>query len=217
MPKTVTLGDDQVRLGAFKTFKATECIGLVGQIMAAYPSLIEEARSYQQRNEGASAEEAFASIFPAAYALAKGKVLDLLSLIATPDSDLEAADLDGLPIHRPGEGSEWATKEGYRKIVHQGEIQQLAAFVLAAVDVLKDQLQEADPQTRAVIDQISARLPKINLSGPTPGESGQGSSRTSAKPSRGRGRSSSTASRGATRSTSAESSGEPTKSPSTDQ
>jgi hypothetical protein len=32
------LGDEQVRLGAFKTFKATEAIGLVGQIFATYPS-----------------------------------------------------------------------------------------------------------------------------------------------------------------------------------
>jgi hypothetical protein len=203
MAKTVMLGDDQVRLSAFKTFKATECIGLVGQIFATYPGLIDEVRSYTERNEGASEPEALAAIFPAAWALARGKVLDLLALVATPDADLESADLDGLPIHRPSEGREWATKEGYRKIVHQGEIQQLASFVIAAVDVLKEQLQDADPQTQQAMDAIKARLPKINLSGPTPAASEPESSPTSAKPSRGRGKNSSTASPGETPSTSA--------------
>jgi hypothetical protein len=127
MSKTVMLGDEQVRLGAFKTFKATEAIGLVGQIFATYPGLIDETRSYAQRNPDASEPEALAAVFPAAWTLARGTVLDLLALVATPDADLENADLDGMPIHRPPEGSEWATKEGYRRIVHHGEIQQLAA------------------------------------------------------------------------------------------
>jgi hypothetical protein len=203
LSKTVMLGDEQVRLSAFKTFKATEAIGLVGQIIAAYPGLIDEVRSYQERNEGATEPEALAAIFPAAWTLARGKVLDLLALVATPDSELEVADLSGLPIHRPSEGNEWATLEGYRKIVHQGEIQQLATFVVAAVDVLKEQLGDADPQTQAAINAIRARLPKITLNGQTPDESEPESSRTSAKPSRGRGKNSSTASRGETPSTSA--------------
>lgn len=215
MSKTVMLGDEQVRLGAFKTFKATECIGLVGQIYAAYPSLIEEMRGYVERNPGAPEMEAIAVVFPAAYALARGKVLDLLALVATPDTDLENADLDGMPIHRPAGESEWATKEGYRKIAHQCEIQQLAAFVVAAYAVLKEQLQDADPQTQAAMEYISARLPKITLSEQTPAESEPESSPTSAKPSPGRAKNSSTGSRGRTRSTSAENSGDPEKTPST--
>jgi hypothetical protein len=215
MSKTVMLGDEQVRLGAFKTFKATEAIGLVGQIFATYPGLIDETRSYAQRNPDASEPEALAAVFPAAWTLARGTVLDLLALVATPDADLENADLDGMPIHRPPEGSEWATKEGYRRIVHHGEIQQLAAFVVAAYEVLKEQLRDADPQTRAAIDLIRARVPKITLSGSTHAESEPESSPTSAKPSPGRAKNSSTGSRGRTRSTSAENSGEPEKTPST--
>ncbi len=205
MAKTVTLGEDQVRLSAFKTFKATEAIGLVGQIFAAYPQLIDDVRVYVERNPGASEAEAIARIFPAAFALARGTVLDLLALVATPDSALETADLEGVPIHRPAEGGDWATKDGYRKIVHQGEIQQLAAFVAAAVEVLKDQLQDADPQTRAAIEWIKARMPKIDLPAPTRAASARASSRTSAKRSPGRAKSSSTDSPGETASSSAES------------
>jgi hypothetical protein len=203
VPKTVLLGEEQVRLAAFKTFKATEAIGLVGQIYAAYPQLIDEARGYVARNEGSSELEALAFIFPAAWSLARGKVLDLLALVATPDADLETADLDGSAIHRPAEGTEWATKEGYRKIVHQGEIQQLASFVIAAYEVLQEQLQDADPPTRKAMDAIRARLPKMTLPGQTPAESEPESSPTSARPSRGRARSSSTGSPGETPSTSA--------------
>lgn len=201
MPKTVMLGDEQVRLGPFNVFKATEAIGLVSKIMAAYPQLIEEQRSYRERNQ-ATAEEAFAAILPAAYTLARGEVLNLLALVATPNSALEDADLDGLPIHRPAEGKEWATRDGYRLVVHAGELQQLAALVVAAVDVLKEQLAEADPQTRAAVDQIRARLPKIDLNA-TLDESAPESSPDSPKPSRGRAKSSSTGSRGGKPSTSA--------------
>jgi hypothetical protein len=203
LPKTVMLGDEQVRLSAFKTFKATECIGLVGQIYAAYPQLIDEARGYVARNDGASELEAIAYIFPAAWSLARGKVLDLLALVATADGDLETADLDGLPIHRPAEGREWATKDGYRKIVHQGEIQQLASFVLAAYEVLQEQLKDADPQTQAALDKLTALIRTILPIGRTPAESEPESSPTSAKPSRGRAKNSSTGSRGETPSTSA--------------
>jgi hypothetical protein len=138
MSKTVMLGDEQVRLGAFKTFKATEAIGLVGQIFATYPGLIDEC-----------------------------------------------------------------------------EVQQLAAFVVAAYDVLQDQLKDADPQTQAAMNSVRARLPKITLSEPTPAASEPESSPTSAKPSPGRAKNSSTGSRGRTRSTSAENSGDPEKTPST--
>lgn len=202
MGKTVALGDHQVPLGPFNVFKATEAIGLVSQIMATYPGLIEEQRAFRERNQ-ASAEEAFVAIFPAMYTLARGKVLDLLALVATPNSALEEADLGGTPIHRPDSGTEWATKDGYRSIVHEGEIQQLATFVLAAVDILKEQLKDADPQTRAVIDQIRARLPKILASTPTPAASAPESSPASPSRSRGAGTKSSTGSHGKKPSTSA--------------
>jgi hypothetical protein len=215
MTRVVHLGDERLTLTPFRVYKATESIGLVGQIYAAYPSLIEEMRVYVERNPGAPEVEAIAVVFPAAWTLARGKVLDLLALIATPDADLETADLDGAPIHRPAGGSEWATKEGYRKIVHQCEVQQLAAFVVAAYDVLQDQLKDADPQTQAAMNSVRARLPKITLSEPTPAASEPESSPTSAKPSPGRAKNSSTGSRGRTRSTSAENSGDPEKTPST--
>jgi hypothetical protein len=201
MTKTVLLGDEQLRLSNFNVFKATEAIGLVGQIMAAYPGLIEEARAYRERNPGALEEEAFAAIFPALYALARGNVLNLLALLCTSNDKLEEADLAGLPIHRPAEGTEWATRDGYRAIVHAGEIQQLGTLIFAAKDVLTEQLRDADPQTRAMVDAISARLPKLNAT--TPDASAPASSPASAKPSHGAATSSSTASRGRRRSTSA--------------
>jgi hypothetical protein len=227
MPKTVVLGERQVPLPRFSVFKATEAIGLASEIMAAYPELLDRLVEHRDRHaidvpvvrdgeivledgkpllerQLGSAEEAFASIFPDAYRLARGKVLDLLSLVVTANDALEDADLAGLPIHRPaGEpGADWATKDGYRAIAHAGEIQQLVTLCIAAKDVLRDQLQDADPQTRALIDPILARLPRLTLTSPPSAPANGSSTGSPASTPAGRARKSSTGSRGATRSAS---------------
>lgn len=212
-------------LPRFSVFKATEAIGLLSDILASYPELVERVADYQQRhsvevpilNENdeprrdehgelvtrrvlGDFNEALAQVLPDAYKLARGKVLDLLALIVTPNDDLERADLAGLSIHRNGT-PEWATVEGYKAVAHTAEAQQLGNLLLAARDVLRDQLAAADPQTRQTVQGLLDRLPKLTAT-PTQPEPEPASSDSSPSSSRGAGRNSSTGSRGAKRSTS---------------
>ena len=219
------LGEREVPLPRFSVFKATEAIGLVTEIVTAYPELVEQVADYQDRHgtdvpvlneQGEPLRdeqgelvmqrvpgdfyEAVAHVAPEAYKLARGKVLDLLALVVTSNEELERADLAGLSIHRNGTG-EWATAQGYKAVAHEAELQQLGRLLITARDVLKDQLEAADPQTRQVMEALLARLPRIGM--PTLDEPEPGSSDSSPSSSRGAARSSSTGSRGKKRSTSA--------------
>jgi hypothetical protein len=85
-------------------------------------------------------EEQIAFALPKIYGVARDSLVDLLSLLIAPNSELEAADADGKELY----GKEGALAEYRRQLLHDATLEQLVAVAVAAGDVLAEQLKAID-------------------------------------------------------------------------
>jgi hypothetical protein len=166
-----------------------------------------EASGNQIRLPGVpSGEEIFMAVFPEAYRLARGKVLQLLALLICENKRLEDADLQGEDIYPPetGDKTQCALADAYKVLVHEAQVQQLVALVMAAKELLQEQFAELPQETRDELGKLLGALPFQRTIESSPPQNGEGTSSTDS-PKRspgGRAKKSSTASRGAKPSTS---------------
>jgi hypothetical protein len=121
-----------------------------------------EASGNQIRLPGVpSGEEIFMAVFPQAYQLARGKVLQLLALMICENSKLKEADLQGLPIYPPetGDKTQCALGDAYVTLVHETELQQVVGLIMAAKELLAEQFAEIPDAYKDDVGKLLSLIP----------------------------------------------------------